>query len=241
MASIYAIIDSRLPNEYRYVGKTIGKISLRLYFHLYRAARCSNRHKGRWIAKVQAEGGTVESVLLESCDDSLQDEREIFWIAKCKAEGHPLTNLTAGGEGGVPCAEVREKISVALRGRSRPPHVVEAIRQRGKLLVGSLNHNFGKTHTAEARAKISATHSGRILSEEHKKKLSEAGKGLNSGSANGRSKLTSDQVEKIYIRIVIGKEQRRTVADDFGIHEMSTYKITTGVKWPHLRLKERFG
>ena len=45
------------------------------------------------------------------------------------------------------------KVAASLRGKPRPPHVIEA-QQRG---------NLGKKHTAETRAKMSAAHKARDM------------------------------------------------------------------------------
>src|SRR5574337_526796 len=47
----------------------------------------------------------------------------------------------------------------------------------GPVMCGADNYMFGKTHTPEAKAKISATHKGKTISEEHKKKISAYMKG----------------------------------------------------------------
>ena len=237
MAKIYALVDARNPEHFRYVGKTIYTIERRLYWHLYKQPAEKNLYKKRWIVKVQDAGGDVLAVLLEECPDELQDEREMFWIAKAKADGHRLTNMSDGGEGGRnPCPEVRERIAAHHRGKKRPPHVVEALRKSGRRYVGAANPNFGKHHTAEARARIGAAHKGRKLTDAHKKKCSDRLKGVNAGSRNGSARLTAEQVTSIYRRKVFGKERVVDLAREFGIHQMSVYPMLQGKTWSSLNL-----
>ena len=239
MATIYALVDSLAPAHYRYIGKTEKSPDHRLYHHLYRVKRDRNLYKSRWIEKVLRGGGAVEIVTLEQCNDVDQNTREIYWIAKARLDGHSLTNMSDGGEGGInPVPEVRARIAAALRGRKRPPHVIEALRTNGKKYVGVANPNFGKCHTQESRAKISAAHKGRILTQEHRDKLSISGKGKNAGECSGRSTLSEIQVREIYRQKVSMGRKNADIAREFGIHPMTIYKITNGSRWPHLRLTD---
>jgi len=240
-ATIYALVDSRYPDSYRYVGKTIKSMGHRLYAHMYRLNIDKNLYKTHWIRKVIAEGADVNVVALEVCCADEQDIREMFWIAKCRDLGHRLTNMTDGGEGGFnPCAEVRAKISAANKGRRMAPHLVELARIRGKGYVGEKNPNFGNRWSDAQKEHLRKIKTGVPLSDAHKVKLSEAGKGKNSGERNGSGKLSTEQVVEVYKRIKVDGENRRDVALQFGIHQMTTYKITGGTKWKHLNLKERF-
>jgi hypothetical protein len=228
MVKIYSLIDDRFPDVFRYVGKTSKTLAHRLYHHRYRLAADSNLHKARWIMRVEEAGGKVLAILLEECDDVIHSEREIYWISRLRADGHPLTNMTDGGEGGVPSVEVREKISTALRGRKRPPHVVEALRKNGKRYVGAANPNFGKTHTPEAINRIIAGRVGVPLTLEHRIKLSEQG---------GRTKLTRDQVIEIFRRVSSEGQSRVSVARYFGVSTKAVSHIVCGTRWKHLNLK----
>jgi len=133
----------------RYVGRskydTAGK---RLKRHLWDAkGRKKSLYKCQWINSVQSAGGEIVATVLEfglSWEESC--EREIFYIAKHKSEGHPLTNLTDGGEGvlgWIPSKETRDKISAG---------------------------NLGKIHSAEHRAKIGVANRGKIVSAESREK-----------------------------------------------------------------------
>lgn len=227
MASIYALVDSRTPSEYRYIGKTVKTLEHRLYHHKYKANRDTNLHKVRWMNKVEAEGAEVLAVLIEECADSEQDAREIHWIRKCRDEGYELTNMSDGGEGGInPLPDVIDKIRKALIGRKRPAHVVEALRENGKRYVGAANPNYGKTHTEEAKRRIVAGRVGVPLCDEHKSKLSIACRGKN-------AKLTPELVLQIFDMRKTGMSQQ-SIADVVGVHQTRISSILRGNGWSYV-------
>ena len=220
MAKIYALVDARNPEHLRYIGKTVHSIERRLYWHLYRQPSTKNLHKRRWIVKVQDTGGDVVAVLLEECLDELQDEREMFWIAKAKADGHRLTNMTDGGEGGRnPCPEVRERIAAKLRGRKRPQHVCEALSASGKRRTGALNANFGKRWTKAQRDHLASI-----------KRVQYAGDG------NPASKISEADAIEIFRLRSVDRTPVKEICARFGIGKTSVHNITSGVTWTHLNL-----
>ena len=233
---IYALIASDAPKEFRYIGKTTQKEAQRLRCHLGCYDSDPNRYKKRWIKKTLARGASVELVTLDHGPREELDVLEISAIVQARTLGHPLTNQSDGGDGGQnPSKETREKIAAALRGKKRPPHIGEASRARGKLYIGEKNPNYGKTHSEESRRKISETHKGRILTDEHKAKMSEGLKGKNSGASNGSVKLTEDNVREIFKLKSVGTRYV-AIAGRFGVHVQTIYKIVNGKKWGHLGL-----
>ena len=220
MARIYALVDAREPEHFRYVGKTVREIQERLYFHLYRQPAERNLHKKRWIVKVQDAGGEVIPVLLEECADDVQDEREMFWIAKAKADGHRLTNMTDGGEGGVnPCPEVREKIRAALLGRKRPQHVCDAVSAAAKLRIGAMNPNFGKRWSKAQREHLASI-----------KRVQYTGDG------NPASKISEADAIEIFRLRSVDRVPVKEICARFGIGKSSVHNIMSGVTWGHLNL-----
>ena len=240
MAFIYTLVDSGKPCEYRYIGKTTVSLAGRKYRHVNCRKHEKPSPKKRWIDSVFEGGRSVEIICLEVCGNEESGIREIEWIAKAKKDGHSLTNLTDGGEGFSPTLETRKKIASALRGRKRPPSVAEAIIKLRGRYVGNKNPNFGRKHSAESRRKISKTHIGRVLTDDHRKKISESLKGVNEGQKNRGCKLTENQVITIYQMKILDKISNNAIALQFNIHPMTIYKITSGKKWSHLNLKDRF-
>lgn len=114
---------------------------------------------------------------------------------------------------------------------------------------------YGKEHTEEARKKISATHKGRKLTEEHKRNIKKSVKKTmsdkdflarrseaNKGEKNPCSKLTTTQL--IFIRaltpvIKTNKNRKRPysqreIADWFNIGRPSVTEIINVTRWKHL-------
>lgn len=69
-------------------------------------------------------------------------------------------------------------------------------RMKGKM-AGEKNPMYGKTHTKEARKKISETHKGKKLSEEHRRMISERMKGENNPNYGNHYKLRAETRRKI--------------------------------------------
>lgn len=232
VASIYALVLSDDPTVYHYVGKTEKTLAQRLATHLRQCHRFRT-YKDHWLLACRDAGKQVIIVGLEQCagDRDALDAREKFWIAKARAEGHPLKNLTDGGEGGVPCAEVREKIRQQKLGKPRPPHVIEALRESGRRRVGPLNAHYGKHHSEAAKKAMSEARKGKPLSPEHKAKLSVSGKGKNAGEKSGQAKLTQAQVDEMRLRRAAG-ESIPSLAVAYGIHYQHAYRIIHHLRWP---------
>lgn len=155
-----------------------------------RAATYSNR-SAHWNNVVNKSGGREVKYLAKDLDEELAFLCEIEAIDKYRRLGIKLVNKTNGGEGTsgysyVMSEKHKNKIAAAKTGIPRPTEMVERMRKTktGKL-TGADNPFFGKkhtektkeiirqksasrTHTKEAKAKISAT----LLENAKKSKLS---------------------------------------------------------------------
>ncbi len=179
MPIIYALVDPREPNKYRYVGKTENMVA-RMYSHLVDSRKDWKKyHRANWIRKLLSVGIKPEFVVLETVGQEWP-ERERHWISRLRSEGHDLTNSVDGGGGKIPgktgykhtaevrellsslqkgkpkAEDVREKISAALKGRKLPARSDE----HRKKLAASLT---GKKASEEAKAKMSAAKAGKKL------------------------------------------------------------------------------
>jgi len=114
--AIYALCDypSMAP---RYVGKTVQYLHERHKAHI-RAAKAGKRLPVHyWLRKQLANGKRLVISLIEYAGQDWA-ERERFWIAEYRRQGHRLLNLTDGGEGlsgHVFSQTHRERISAALK------------------------------------------------------------------------------------------------------------------------------
>lgn len=132
----------------RYVGMTGRGAQERLKWHGYEAgAPSKTRPVHKWFRK-HGISNIVSEILESSEVRKGLGEREVYWIAKLRAEGIALLNLTDGGELGTP-GYVR---SPELRAHS-------AAMQRGKRL-GAENPFFGRKHSAEFSAGASLRNAG---------------------------------------------------------------------------------
>lgn len=162
----------------------------------------AHSHKGRnqrWQRTEKKHGLKVE-IAAHWPTESEAFEHERFLIACFRDTGHPLCNMTDGGEGAsgvVPSEETREKLAAALRGRNRPAEVKEKISlaNKGKKRTPEQNERNadaqrGKKISAEHIAAIVAANTGRVCSEETRSKIGAAHLGK-TNSAEARAKISA--------------------------------------------------
>ena len=161
----------------------------------------SHHHRNpHWRSVVKKHGMRVEIAACWECEsDAFSHERLL--ISCFRDMGQPLTNLTDGGEGGgtyvrsaetllkyskihkgkVLSQETREKISASKRGvKTRPPS--EATRKKISDAQKGVPRAYARgsnnpMHKPEAKAKLSAVHKGKFVSEETREKQSAAKRG----------------------------------------------------------------
>jgi len=193
---IYAIINK--ADGKAYIGKTVQTLQRRWQRHKSRAkTNPTTVHFSNAIRKYGPDAFDVSEIVRASTLEEA-NELERHYISTLQsylpANGY---NSTLGGEGCNFNAEVRAKISKALkgkpclklRGRKRPAEVCERIRlgnlghkvsqetraklsAAGKTLTGARNHFYGRRHTAESIALQRAAKVGHCLSAEHRRKIS---------------------------------------------------------------------
>lgn len=152
MGYIYKVTN--VVNGKVYIGQTMRTIEARWKDHNWDSNNkngpkyCSSFHNA--IRKYSADSFIVEEV--EECDNSLLNEREVFWIAFYNsADNCHGYNLTTGGDGGY----------------LRAPETDETKAKKSKVKIGCNNPFFGKHHTNTHRSCISTpvvsfTDDGRI-------------------------------------------------------------------------------
>lgn len=169
--TVYALADPS-TGEVRYVGATTKEPRIRLSGHMADARQPSpERVVSRWIKKL-AE--TPDLVVLEKADDVYEAEER--WIAHYREQGARLCNVAPGGRGfhrlGVPVPEeTRRKISAARKGKAASVAQLRAGREHSERMKGEGNSFYGRTHSKETRARISAASGSRRHSDESKQKI----------------------------------------------------------------------
>lgn len=171
---IYALCEPG-TRTVRYIGKATNP-KQRLYAHISRA-HTGGTHKNCWLNSLN--GIIPNLVILKEIPASEWQEWERRYIAGARALGMNLANFTDGGEGTSgwnPSLEHRAKLSVALTGEKNP--------------------FFGKKHSPESLAKMSASHAGVKLCPEHRAKIGAAlaGKKQKPFSAEHRAKLSASKL-----------------------------------------------
>ena len=162
-----------------YVGQTRQKLNRRLNGHK------SNKGKSAIDAAIKKYGWENFTVaVIEECPVEQLDEREMFWIAALNTKIPNGYNLTDGGLcNSNPSEETRAKISA---------HHAD--------FSGEKNGFYGKHHSEEARAKMSAAKKGKSHkphSPETRAKISASSKGKH--SQNRGRKHTTETRAKIAV------------------------------------------
>ena len=144
MIGIYRITN---PKGKVYIGKSIN-INKRLDYYKYNSHR-KNQHKlNNSISKYGFENHTLE--IIEQCDESKLDEREIYWINHYNSVESGL-NLTYGGEGGRLSQEVKDKKSISMTGKKH------SLSTRKKMSDSKKGHSM---YTDDWRKSISESNKG---------------------------------------------------------------------------------
>lgn len=161
--------------EYRYVGLTTVGPELRLKRHIY-DARKQDRYVSRWV-NLNVDSIAID--ILECCPIGNREhlyQAEITWIANLKELGNRLTNHSLGGESGSSGA------SWTL--------------SEDKVRSGVKHPMYGKHHTQETKDLLSSKKSGTLRSEESKLKQGESIRGENHWAFGG-GKFSDEHRRKI--------------------------------------------
>jgi hypothetical protein len=157
---VYGVVETGSA-EFRYVGLTTKTIRRRRLEHFKNADRGMKTPFADWLRTHHSREDVFFRSLELVMSDNLEDlgHAEQQWIARLRAEGHRLLNLTDGGlgpRGYVWSEEQRRAVGDRTRGTTHP-----------NPLRGADNPMWGRTH-----------------SDEQKAIWSYARKGTNSGASN---------------------------------------------------------
>jgi len=159
-SGIYQIRN--LVNAKAYVGKSC---NIRRRFARHRSLLRRNLHSNDHLQAAWNMYGELNFAfeVIELCEETLLNEREIYWIAfiKCRY------NHTAGGDGGALDEASLLKMAASLRGKKHSKSHKKAISAGLK----------GKPRPQEVKDKISHSKTGEVKSSEHKRKISKTLKG----------------------------------------------------------------
>ena len=103
--------------EVRYVGKSVN-VPQRFRDHINQAKNGYDDHKCRWIRRLLRKGKIPSWAIIDEVAANHWPDRERYWIAFYREEGHRLTNYAEGGEGGHKFSDItRHNMSQAHIGK----------------------------------------------------------------------------------------------------------------------------
>lgn len=164
-----------------YVGQTWKTVEERFHRHCAEA-RWYNTKKMPIVLAIKKYGKQhfkikiIEELI--NCTQQNLDEKEIFWVKELKTFSPNGYNLRAGMGHSVWSDEVKQKISIANKGRKVTAETIEKLRishlghkmkEESKKKLSMLNK--GKSLTAEHKEKIGLSNKGKIVSNESKEKM----------------------------------------------------------------------
>lgn len=228
---VYGWYDPEYPEEMRYIGMTTD-LEARKKTHR-RDSKTGNTYKYKWWRSISPREPEYvvlfQQVLEKDCAMKVLGEQERALKKAYEAAGHPLTNLTDGGDGSLgwrASEETRQKMSEAhsgeknwLFGKRMPQETRDKIREA---LLGEKSPSFGKPVSEETRKKLSDAATGRVWEEDRVRAWC--------GEGHPNSKLTESQV----LAIRADSRANREIAADFGISRRNVSMIKTRKTWTHV-------
>ena len=216
MTKIY-ILKHPNTNEIRYVGKTVQQLKYRLATHISRSKKYRYAYVNCWIYSLLQKNKRPIIELIEEVEDSLWEEREIYWIQYYSSRTR-LTNFQLGGGHSNVGKELKE--------------------EHRKAISESLK---GKPRDEETKRKISESHKGKILSESTKQKLRDfnLGKSISLETKIKMSKGGVEQYDKegVLLNTYISLQEAATQMNLFkgNISSACTGRLKTygGFKWKY--------
>ncbi len=203
--TIYSLCDPE-SGAVRYVGITRRSLKERLRTHI-RFAKDSNNHRSTWIRSVIARGLRPTITTLE---ETMDVERERWWIVHYRSLGCDLTN---GNDGGGGCPAWNEEAREAVRrGVTGFRHTEEAKRK-----ISDAAREQCANRTPEHIAKIANKTRGQVRTPEQRQRMCEAmQKAVASGKRIGHFGPHSDES-----KAKIGDAVRKARSEGRGLFSMT--------------------
>ncbi|ABT16775.1 hypothetical protein ATCV1_Z641L [Acanthocystis turfacea chlorella virus 1] len=187
MGFIYRLTS---PSNKSYIGQTIRPIEERFKEHQKSDSYCVAIYRA--IQKHKWENMTKEWFEVPDEDLNFYEEMLVALLGTLSPGGYNLKE--GGGSGGRMCEESREKMSIATSGDKNP--------------------FYRKSHTDEAREKISNAKKGKTLSDDHKQKMSDSRKGANNYNyGKTLSDFQKQQISKAKKGKPLSVEHRQKMSD----------------------------
>lgn len=199
---IYGLVDS-VTNEIRYIGKSTSGLS-RPNDHLKPKNYLNeNNYKAHWIKKSIEEGNIPSIIILTSTENKEElNQLEMDLIAKYRAAGARLTNLTDGGEGSVgwvPSEETKKNISEARKKyyeNKTTPNV--APNKKEHIFIEGIESKHCPTCESIKPITEFGSHKSHWDKLHHICKVCNAANTAKYRAANSKPKLTQEQLKQSY-------------------------------------------
>jgi group I intron endonuclease len=222
ISGVYEIVNT--INGHTYIGSSV---SIKNRWRGHKSDLRKNKHHSRYLQRAWNKYGSdcFEFNIIERCKKSQLIEREQHYIDTINPSYNmfPYARSPLGSKWSI---EQRKNFRKARKGKPNP---INAKRMR----------------TVEARARVSALHKGKIVSEETRAKISEIQTGRKAsdetkakmrasarrGENNHKSKLTWEQVKEIRNRYIPRKVSQRKLASEFGVDQQVIWSIVNFKTW----------
>jgi len=164
---------------------------------------------------------SFEFEVLEETSEELLREKEQYWIDELNSvepTGYNHHKSSFSGKGYKWRKESRERASGSHKGKTLSEEHKAKIMET-KIKNKTLNPMLGKTHSDEA-----------------KKKMSEAkrGKPVGIGEANSNAKMTEQQVKGIIADLITGQLSPKEISDKYGVSHKKVSSVNTRKTWAHV-------
>jgi hypothetical protein len=196
-------------NNIFYVGKGTGRRAYELGVSYSR-----NQHHKNTVSKYGKENILVSKIECSSEQIALDLEKGL--IKLLRRQGVKLVNQTEGGDGSPGFSrphtdKEKEKLKLAALGNKHALGNKLSTETREKMRVRQLG--ISRKHSEQTKLKLSAAHSGKTLTEQHKTKISEFYKNISQEEKIQRAKIRRQvstglkMIEKDGIRKFLKPEQ----------------------------------
>ena len=179
---------TNLINGKSYIGQTIKSLEERKLRHKHES------HRSYFHNSLRKHGfENFKWTILGHCDSKEElDEMEFHYIMQYDSFNSGY-NLTLGGEGvvGNICSEEsKKKMSEAHKGIKMPPFTEEHKRRLSECKKGKLNPNYGVPMLDHVKKMLVRINTGKIISEDTRKKMSKVAKNRPPMSIETRLKIS---------------------------------------------------
>lgn len=182
LVTVYGLRSSE-DGLLRYVGQTSQTLRQRFNSHMNKAVNgLLKGHLSSWINHVLATGHKVEFFEIEA--NAERNAAEIRWIALHRGQGACLVNMTDGGEGGL--GSKRKPMSEESKAKIRAAKVGKKLSAEHRAAIGEAQKN--RQFSDEHRARISAGKLGHTVTENTRRKLSDALRGTKNSAVADRNR-----------------------------------------------------